>query len=74
MMIMFFPINPRPESAAQRWMWLCPLLAVMLAAGIFVVFGWNLWSALLAAVLLVCPVLFVWGVIKIWRPPKSWRN
>ena len=56
---------------ADRWMWLCPLVAVSLAAGVFLVFGWSAWSALLAALLLVCPVLLAWGVIKLRRPPKG---
>jgi len=53
----------------NRWYWLCPWLAVALAAAVFVLFGLTWWSALLAALLLVCPALLLWGVIKLRRPP-----
>lgn len=46
---------------ANRWLWLCPALAVLLAAGVLILFGLTLWSALLAALLLVCPALILWG-------------
>lgn len=51
----------------NRWSWLCPWLAVALAAAVFVLFGFTWWSALLAAFLLVCPALFLWG-LYITRP------
>lgn len=46
---------------ANRWAW-CPWLAILLAAGVFVLFGLSWWSALLAALLLVCPALMLWGL------------
>ncbi len=46
----------------HRWSWLCPWLAVALAAAVFVLFGFTWWSALLAALLLVCPALVLWGL------------
>lgn len=52
-----------PEFA-NRWMWLCPALAVVLAAFILWSFGFGWWSALLAALMLVCPVLILWGGIQ----------
>lgn len=51
----------------NRWHWLCPWLAVALAAAVFVLFGLTWWSALLAALLLVCPALLLWGLFVI-RP------
>ena len=41
-----------PEFA-NRWMWLCPILAVALAAAVLWSFGFSWWSALLAALMLV---------------------
>ncbi len=49
----------------DRWLWLCPLLAIALAAAVLVVFGFTFWSAVLAALLLVCPALIVWGAIEV---------
>jgi hypothetical protein len=53
-----------PELA-NRWMWLCPILAVMIAAAVLWSLGVAWWSALLAAVLLVCPVLILWGAVQV---------
>ena len=54
----------------NRWSWLCPWLAVALAAAVFVLFGFTWWSALLAALLLVCPALLLWGLFII-RPASD---
>ena len=56
-----------PAHYVDRWLWLCPLLAIVLVAGIFWAFGLTWWTAALAAVLLVCPVLIVWGLFKVTR-------
>lgn len=50
---------------ADRWLWLCPLLAIVLAAAVLMLFGLTVWSALLAALLLVCPALILWGAIEV---------
>lgn len=55
---------PWPEFA-NRWVWLCPILAILLAAGILWAYGLDWWTAMLAAVLLVCPALILWGAIRI---------
>lgn len=47
---------------AARWGWLCPWLAILLAVGVFVAFGLTWWSAVLAALFLVCPALILWGM------------
>lgn len=54
----------------DRWSWLCPWLAVALAAAVFMLFGLTWWSALLAALLLVCPALLLWGLF-ITRPKSD---
>jgi SAM-dependent methyltransferase len=51
----------------NRWGWLCPWLAVALAAAVLALWGFSWWSALFAALLLVCPVLILWG-LYIVRP------
>ncbi len=50
---------------ANHWMWLCPILAVGIAAAGLWSFGFSWWSALLAAVILVCPTLILWGAIQV---------
>ena len=46
-----------------RWAWLCPLGALALAAAAVVFFDLSLWSAVLVALLLVCPAIIAWGLI-----------
>lgn len=55
----------------MRWAWLCPWLAILLAAGVLVLWGLSWWTALLAALLLVCPALMLWGLYIIrFRPAE----
>lgn len=68
---------PWPEFA-NRWLWLCPALAVIIAAAILWSFGFAWWSSLLAALLLVCPALILWGAIEVAlderRSRRRWRH
>lgn len=50
-----------------RWCWLCPWLAILLAAGVLAWWGLSWWTALLAALFLVCPALILWGLYAV-RP------
>ena len=45
-----------------RWVWLCPLLGIVIAAAILWLFGLSLWSAILASLFLVCPAILAWGM------------
>lgn len=49
----------------DRWLWLCPLLGILVAASVLVVFGLSFWMGLFAALLLVCPAIMVWGFFKL---------
>ena len=51
----------------NRWMWLCPLVALIFAAAVLAVWGLTLWSALVVALLLVCPAFLLWGVFYLGR-------
>lgn len=48
------------------WLWLCPLAAVLLGAGVLLILGFSWWTALLAALLAVCPLLILWGGVQAW--------
>jgi hypothetical protein len=60
----------RVRMLADRWLWLCPLLAILVAALILVVFGVSFWTGLFAAFLMVCPALIFWGAIRLHRHPS----
>ena len=55
----------------NKWSWLCPWTALGLAAAILMLWGVSLWTALLAALLLVCPALILWGLIETSRLPAQ---
>lgn len=52
----------------NKWGWLCPWLSIALAATVLAVWGLTWWTALVIALLLVCPAIMLWGVIKMRRP------
>lgn len=58
-------------GGVARWFWLCPLIFLALAALALLALGMTFWGAMLAALLLVCPVLVAWGVLHIRT--KEWR-
>jgi protein-S-isoprenylcysteine O-methyltransferase Ste14 len=68
-----------PRFGAQRlsgkvpwlanWYWLCPPIAIGLAAWVFAWWGFDWWTALLAALFLVCPALVVWVLFYAGRKP-----
>jgi hypothetical protein len=39
-----------------RWLWLCPLVSVVMAAVLLFVFGLSVWAAAAVAVLVGCPM------------------
>lgn len=51
----------------SKWVWICPPLATLIVAAALVYWGLTVGTALLVALILVCPVLVVWGVIETGR-------
>jgi hypothetical protein len=56
--------NSRLKRFIDRWLWLCPLIGILVAGWVLMVFGLSYWSGLFAALLLVCPAIMVWGFFK----------
>lgn len=54
-------------NVMSRWLWLCPALGVILATLVFYLWGLSLWTAMLAALMLVCPGLILWGLTTLRR-------
>lgn len=59
-----------PQAFANRWGWLCPLLGLVMAAGVLYLWGLSLWTAILAALMLVCPITILWGLMTLRRYPE----
>lgn len=60
---------PDQQPWHAEWYWLCLPIAIGLAAGVFAWWGFDWWTALLAALFLVCPVLMIWGIFYTRRKP-----
>lgn len=55
----------------KKIVWLCPPLMAVLAAWIFTLLGFTLWTAVLIALLLVCPGVIFYGIVKMFRHPRG---
>jgi ubiquinone/menaquinone biosynthesis C-methylase UbiE len=62
------------RSCANRWAWICPPLALALVSMLLMWWGFTLLTALLIALLLVCPALMLWGLIVARRLPDVERH
>lgn len=58
----------------DRWLWLCPVISILLAALVLYLFGFTWWSAILVAVLLVCPATVIWGGVLMARDAWNTRR
>ena len=61
--------NQRLKEIVDRWLWLCPAFAILVAAWVLVAFGFSFWNGLFIAFLLVCPAVILWGVVTLRRHP-----
>lgn len=65
-------MNERIKACVREWAWLCPFVMLGLAAGILILFGVTVWTAILVALLLVCPAIMIWGALYLRRrAPKG---
>ena len=55
----------------RNWLWLCPSVMVGFAAAVLMVWGLSVWTSIIIALLLVCPVIILWGLIKTIRYPSN---
>ncbi len=60
----------KPAGRAVAVLGVCLGIGVVLALLVFHLLGLRLWTAVLAALLLVCPFVIGWGVFEIRRPPR----
>lgn len=62
------------SSSLRGAMWGCAALMAALAAAVPLYFGWAWWSALLALVLLACPVGLVWTALRFGRGANAFSD
>jgi Flp pilus assembly protein TadB len=53
----------RTRAWWSRNLWLCPLLAIVLATAVLHFVGLSPWTAIVIAAVAVCPAVLVWGVV-----------
>ena len=54
---------PSTWRLIDRLLWLCPALSLILAAALLWLVGLTLWTAVVAAVLIGCPVAVVFALL-----------
>jgi Flp pilus assembly protein TadB len=65
--------DDKTKAWLSRFVWLCPFLAIAVATGILLAFGVSFFTAVVVALLLVCPALLVWGAVTVRRRLRSRR-
>lgn len=53
------------HNVMSRWVWICPALGLILATLVFYLWGFTLWTSIVAALMLVCPSIILWGLITL---------
>jgi hypothetical protein len=51
----------RRVDVMRRWIWLCPVLSVAVAIGVFIALGLSVRAAVLAALVVGCPIAALWA-------------
>ena len=51
------------RHALARGLWLCPVLSLVLATAVLLLFGASVWTALVVGVLLGCPIAVAWALV-----------
>lgn len=62
-------MDSRLRDFIDRWLWLCPILALAAAAWLLGTIGLSVRSILVVTMLLVCPAIILWGVLTSRRKP-----
>lgn len=52
-----------------RWLWLCPILAVLLSVSIFFYWEWSWISVGLIALVVACLAAMIWMNFQTRKPP-----
>lgn len=52
-----------PRRLRDRLLWICPFAAIAIAAAILWLFGLTLWTAIVAALLIGCPLAIAWSLL-----------
>ncbi len=55
----------------RNLVWLCIYLMLGFAIAIQALWGVSVWTAIIVALLLVCPIIMIWGAIKVMRHPAE---
>jgi uncharacterized membrane protein len=47
----------------NNWLWVCPVLSLVIAIALPLLLGFGLWTAALVAVFLACPIAAAWTLV-----------
>lgn len=63
-------IRSTSVAARGRLLWICSLVGLLAAVLVLALFGLNLWSVVVLAFLIVCPLAVIW-VLMLERRPRN---
>lgn len=55
----------------HKFVWVGPILMLLLAVAVLMFFGLSAWTAILVTFLLACPVIILWGITKVFGRQKE---
>jgi ABC-type bacteriocin/lantibiotic exporter with double-glycine peptidase domain len=55
----------------NRWLWTCPILAILVSAAVLFYYGLTLTTAVVAALIMVCPAVMIWGALQMRETPAE---
>jgi hypothetical protein len=53
------------EVAMKRWLWICPILSVLLSVTVLLYFGWSWKTGITIILVMTCPAMMINGALQI---------
>jgi hypothetical protein len=53
----------------HRWLWICPILAVLLSVSVLFYWGWSWTGAGVIALVVACVAAMIWMTFHFNKPP-----
>lgn len=62
------------EMVMNRWLWICPILAVLISVLALASWGFSWMTALVVGLAIVCPALMLWGSLQAGKKTEGKRK
>lgn len=48
----------------NRWLWICPILSVMLSVTVLLYWGWSWPAGVIILLIMICPAIMIRGALQ----------